>query len=202
MVEGADTSSAWKTASQQRASGPRSKRIDSSPMLPLDDARWSTLSDAYGGASGIPKLLADAARLPEDNGAQSEPYVSLWSALCHQGDVYSASYAALPHLVRVIEENPRKFRWTLLLLIHAIEVARAEGRGPPIPDDLREPYHKALARVPAVVGALLTGKLTELELQVAFAACASAKGFPSIGEAISELTPEMTRRFLEEWRYQ
>lgn len=171
-------------------------------MLPLDDARWSALSDAYGGSSGIPKLLADAAKLPEDNGGQSEPYVSLWSALYHQGDVYSASYAALPHLVRIVEENLGKFRWTLLLLIHAIEVARSEGRGPPMPDDLRDPYYKALARVPRVAAALLPGNINELELRVAFAACATARGFVSMGEAITELTPEMTTRFLEEWRYQ
>jgi len=74
-------------------------------MLPLNDARWTALSDAYGASTGIPKLLAHAATLPEDFGEGAEPYFSLWSALCHQGDVYSASYAALPHLVRIVEEN-------------------------------------------------------------------------------------------------
>jgi len=171
-------------------------------MLPLDDARWSALSDAYGASSGIPKLLAHAEKLPEDTGGDVEPYFSLWSALCHQGDVYSASYAALPHLVRIVDENPDKFRWTLLLLVHAIEVARSEGRGPPVPDDLGDPYQKALARIPAIASGLLIGDLTELELRVIMAACASAKGFPSIGEAITELTPEITTRFLEDWRYQ
>ena len=172
-------------------------------MLPLNDARWSTLSNAYGASSHIPRLLADAEKLPEDSGRDVEPYFSLWSALCHQGDVYAASYAALPHLVRIVEENPDKFRWTLLLLVHAIEVARSEGRGPIVPEGLSEPYKMALARLPAIAGGLLTGDhLNELELRVILAACASAKGFASIGEAISELTPAITVRFLEDWRYQ
>ncbi len=171
-------------------------------MLPLDDPHWCELSDAYGPSSGIPKLLADAEALAEETDHNTEPYFSLWSALCHQGDVYSASYAALPHLVRIIEENLGNFRPTLLLLVHAIEVARSGGRGPQIPRDLSGPYQEALARIPAFTSALLARALKEEELRVILAACASAKGFPSIGEAITELTPEITARFLEGWRYQ
>ena len=171
-------------------------------MLPLDDPRWSALLDAYGASSGIPKLLAEAEKLPEDSGGDTEPYFRLWSALCHQGDVYSASYAAVPHLVRIVEENPGKFRWSLLSLVQAIETARSEGRGAAMPDDLNEPYLKALSRIPAIASGLLAGERTEVELRVILAACASAKGFPSIGEAIAELTPETTARFLEDWRYQ
>lgn len=171
-------------------------------MIPLDDPRWSALTDAYGASRGIPKLLKDAEVLPEDVGGDVEPYVSLWSALCHQGDIYSASYAALPHLVRIVEANPTKFRWTLLLLVHAIEAARSEGRGPPMPDDLTEAYQRALARIPAFASGLLTADLNEVELRVILAACASAKGFSSIGEAITELTPQVTTRLLDDWRYQ
>jgi hypothetical protein len=171
-------------------------------MLPLNDARWSTLSNAYGASSHIPKLLVDAEKLPEDSGRDVEPYFSLWSALCHQGNVYSASYAALPHLIRIVEENPDQFRWTLLLLVHAIEVARSEGRGPIVPDGLSESYKMALTRIPAIAGGLMTGDLSEVELRVILAACASAKGFAPMGEAISELTPEITARFLADWRYQ
>jgi hypothetical protein len=90
----------------------------------------------------------------------------------------------------------------LLLLVHAIEAARSAGRGPPIPSDLSDAYQTALARIPAVASGLLTGDLTEVELRVILAVCASSKGFPPIGEAISELTPEITMRLLKDWRYQ
>jgi hypothetical protein len=74
--------------------------------------------------------------------------------------------------------------------------------GPPIPDDLIEAYHEALARIPAFASSLLTADLNEVELRVILAACASAKGFSSIGEAITELTPQLTTQLLEDWRYQ
>src|SRR5215475_11815311 len=141
-------------------------------MLPLEDSHWSALSDAYGASSGIPKLLALAAELPEDTGRNAEPYFSLWSALCHQGDVYSASYAALPHLVRIVEANPDKFRWTLLWLVHAIELAWSEGRGPPVPDLLSDAYQKALMRIPVTASILLSRDVAQVELRVILAACA------------------------------
>jgi hypothetical protein len=107
-------------------------------MFSLNDEEWSALSDTYGPASDIPRLLQHAEVLPEDLGQNAEPYFSLWSALCHQGDVYPASYAALPHLVRIVAESSTRFRCTLLSLAQAIEAARLQGRGPPIAINLRD----------------------------------------------------------------
>ncbi|MFJ5985487.1 hypothetical protein [Lentzea sp. NPDC092896] len=56
---------------------------------------WSVLHHAYGTAEDIPALLDRAAT--DDQEAWSE----LWSALCHQGSSYTASYAALPHLAEI-----------------------------------------------------------------------------------------------------
>lgn len=167
-------------------------------MLPLDDPRWSTLKNAYGESSGIPKLIRDAEKLPEDSGSDAEPYYSLWSALCHQGSVYSAPYAALPHLVRIVEQNPNQFRWTLLALVHGIELGRTTEGAPQIPEALVEPYRQALACVPSIASALLSRDLTELEIRVVLAACATAKGFPLLGEAITELAPDIIGRLRDE----
>jgi hypothetical protein len=71
-----------------------------------------------------------------------------------------------------------------------------------VPDELIGSYRGALARVPLIANQLLSRETGEEELRVILAACASAKGFPAIGEAITELTPDLTKRFLEEWRYQ
>ncbi|MEZ0092524.1 hypothetical protein [Streptacidiphilus sp. EB129] len=54
---------------------------------------WSQLNHAYGTAQDIPGLLAAMSPDPQDAG-----WDALWSRLCHQGPVYSASYAALPAL--------------------------------------------------------------------------------------------------------
>lgn len=54
---------------------------------------WSRLSHAYGSAEDIPGLLD---QVGTEGGGQV--WNDLWSALCHQGTVYSASFAALPRL--------------------------------------------------------------------------------------------------------
>ncbi|WP_062651742.1 hypothetical protein [Streptomyces maremycinicus] len=57
---------------------------------------WSRLHHAYGTAEDVPGLL-DAV----GPGAQDPQWDELWSRLCHQGTVYSASYAALPVLTEM-----------------------------------------------------------------------------------------------------
>jgi hypothetical protein len=56
---------------------------------------WSVLHHAYGTAEDIPALLDRAAANDQ------EAWSQLWSALCHQGSSYTASYAALPHLAEM-----------------------------------------------------------------------------------------------------
>ncbi|MEV7387102.1 hypothetical protein [Streptomyces sp. NPDC091215] len=57
---------------------------------------WHRLTHAYGRADGIPGLFARLGGT-EDDSVWSE----LWSALCHQGSVYDASWAALPTLTEI-----------------------------------------------------------------------------------------------------
>jgi hypothetical protein len=74
--------------------------------LSLDDTlRWSNLQHAYGSASDVPGLLRRLEVLPASSGTD-EPWFSLWSSLAHQGDVYSASFAAVPHVVRALSTAP------------------------------------------------------------------------------------------------
>jgi hypothetical protein len=71
-------------------------------MLSLDDPRWNELNDAYGSAAKIPSLLRQlGANTKPSNGVESELWFSLWSALYHQGDIYTASYAAVPHITQI-----------------------------------------------------------------------------------------------------
>lgn len=62
-------------------------------MLSLDSPRWGELEHAYGSAVDVPALLGALRDFPKSEG-QREPWFSIWSALAHQGDVYSASFAA------------------------------------------------------------------------------------------------------------
>jgi hypothetical protein len=57
-------------------------------MIDLDDPCWQKLSHAYGSAADIPELLRQLARETGRKPAyDSEPWFTLWSSLCHQGDV-------------------------------------------------------------------------------------------------------------------
>ncbi|MFI7299341.1 hypothetical protein [Streptomyces sp. NPDC050121] len=58
---------------------------------------WSQLRHAYGPADDIPGLFARLEGGPGDR----EIWHALWSSLCHQGDVYGASFAALPVLMDI-----------------------------------------------------------------------------------------------------
>jgi hypothetical protein len=54
---------------------------------------WTSLRHAYGAADDLPALLNRLSPDPAD-----EVWGELWSRICHQGSVYSASFAALPAL--------------------------------------------------------------------------------------------------------
>ena len=74
-------------------------------MLSLDSERWRDLRHAYGAAEDIPELLKQLESHPDD-GDDAEPWFSLWSALAHQGDVFQASFAAIPHVVAALSRAP------------------------------------------------------------------------------------------------
>jgi hypothetical protein len=84
---------------------------------------WGRLSHAYGDADDLPDLLAQMA--PD---APGEVWDELASRLCHQGTVYSASFAALPAL----EEAARGWRPAervepLMLAAHILASDDVEG---------------------------------------------------------------------------
>ncbi|MGF0669202.1 hypothetical protein ACQRWG_15410 [Stenotrophomonas maltophilia] len=72
-------------------------------LIALDDPRWAELQHAYGAADDIPELLANLS-IPKGERSEDDSiedtWEELWSSLCHQGDVYSASFAAALRLQR------------------------------------------------------------------------------------------------------
>ncbi|MFJ1840808.1 MULTISPECIES: hypothetical protein [unclassified Streptomyces] len=85
---------------------------------------WSQLSHAYGSAEDMPTLLGRIAREPEP-----ELWSDLWSALCHQGSVYSASFAALPWLADVAGSDDREQAVNALTLAGAIMAGAEQQHG-------------------------------------------------------------------------
>jgi hypothetical protein len=105
---------------------------------------WAALQDAYGSAEQVPILLAAAATSgTEVGGAWDE----LWGRLCHQGTVYSASYAALPPLAQLSAKHEPSGYVAALHLAAAI-IASTVG-----PDDsmaVRRRYERELADLRSV----------------------------------------------------
>jgi hypothetical protein len=142
-------------------------------MLPLDDQRWKTLSHAYGPATDIPALLGRAAHDMRPGHKPGSTWFDLWSALCHQGDTYTASYAAAPHLIALAPAHLQHNRYDPLFLTACIELARLEGRGPAIPEDLGDGYRAAIEHGRALASAYVS-RAWDHDASVAIEASAAA----------------------------
>jgi hypothetical protein len=69
----------------------------------------------------------------------------LTDALHHQGDVDSASYAAVPYLLEYARRNP-KLDWYVFALLFTIELSR-----PQPPPEIPEGYYRAIEELPIMV---------------------------------------------------
>ena len=164
-------------------------------MISLDDPRWSDLAGAYGSASNIPPLIRALALSPEQQADyRAEPWFTLWSSLCHQGDVYTASYAAVPHIVEIAMQAAGPVHSSFFQLPAAIELARDEGRGPDIPASLEGPYRQAIAKLTDCVALHRHEDWDQDMLQCAITAQAVAKGHYELGRALLNLDSDMIAR--------
>jgi hypothetical protein len=158
-------------------------------MLDLDSPKWKQLKQAYGSAEDIPTLLrqlSDAPAKMEDY--ETEPWFSLWSSLCHQNDVYTASYAAVPHIVANATLRPPEERREFVLLVALIEVWRYRSDSPEIPSDLEQDYFSALEEMRLLICECLRLKLkNEDDAKVLLGGLAVVDGLHDFGMATIEL---------------
>ena len=166
-------------------------------MLALDDPRWTTLTHAYGSASDIPGLLAQLSQdtAPKAN-HDSEPWFTLWSSLCHQDDVFDASYAAVPHIVKIVSTAPYPFDFSFFQLPAAIEIARVNSRGPEVPSDLAGAYQLAIAGLADCVAVHRHADWDEPTTLSAISALAVAKGHHRVAEAVMNLDDHLISRLI------
>jgi hypothetical protein len=162
-------------------------------MISLDSPRWAELKHAYGSASDIPELLRQLDTFPSSNG-NAEPWYSIWSALAHQGDVYSATFAAVPHVVEMLAVDPLRATGDYFHFPAWVEICRRR-RSVTVPEDLQPAYFGALAKLPNLVCATAGRTWSEGFLVCALSAIAVSKDSPQIAEAILELTPDSIADF-------
>jgi hypothetical protein len=116
-------------------------------MLSLDDNRWQNLEGGYRVRFDPRPLLLKL----QGNNDTKAIWHELWEGLHHQGDVGEASYAAVPHLVRIYRERGGDY-WNTYAIVAIIELARGTGKNPDVPKWLEEDYFQAIREL-AEVGA-------------------------------------------------
>ncbi|HEU5400597.1 MAG TPA: hypothetical protein VFU86_04520 [Terriglobales bacterium] len=156
-------------------------------LLDLKSPRWKELTQAYGSAGDIPELLKQLATAPVQKSYTDEPWYSLWSALCHQGDVYTATYAAIPHIIAIAEADSGPRRLDLLSLAVTCEAFRHKGGAPNIPSDLEFQYRTSIERLCDLVLEPLRNYLTDDQLRVLLAGIALSRGHARLGNVILSL---------------
>ena len=142
-------------------------------IVALHDIDWAQLTHAYGSAERIPELLMRAETDTRPGHLYGSTWSELWSALCHQEDVYAASYAAVPFLVELAAKSSYQTLYDPLLLAASIHVARARGDSPPIPADLVVNYSQSIPRGLQLATAALKRLLNE-DARIAFRGCQAA----------------------------
>ena len=118
-------------------------------MLSLDNPRWQDLK-ANGDPLEIPQLLARI-RHTTSHEYFLQLLDDLWELVYHQYDVYTASYAVLPHLVDLLALKLPSERRNLISFIGMSAAIAYRPDMDPVPDDLRADYTEALDRVAPLI---------------------------------------------------
>jgi hypothetical protein len=151
-------------------------------MLPLESPDWVEFDHASGSAADLPQLLEAVAIPGPVNRDWDGPWHQLWERLCNQDCVYTASYAALPHLVS-LAVSPEAAT-DCLALTAAIAAHQTDARSPALPNRLASPYDDALKRIPSVLAQLSSYSWDSDLTRCACAALAASKGQPTLALAL------------------
>ena len=137
-------------------------------MLPIDDPRWNDLEGGYRTPYDPRGALARLEPAADGGPAWDE----LWNELHHQGDVGTASYAAVPHLV-ARHTTPG---WRTYGLVATIELARDHAGNPAVPTMLESSYDAALQELASKACLELRDASDPNHIACLLAAVALAKG--------------------------
>ena len=152
-------------------------------MLSLESAQWSELMQAHGSAEDIPRLLEALASIEGDN-ERAELWFGMWSTLCPDERIFSAAYAAVPHVLSIGSTRGGQDLVAALHLIAQIESLRHVAGAPPIPGDLVPAYAAAVESMPSIVAASVNVPWDALTAQILSAALAVGKRQPALGREI------------------
>jgi hypothetical protein len=142
-------------------------------MLSLTDSRWKQMSGGY-------RVPYDASLPLLQLERGEDVWDDLWQNLHHQGDVGEASYAAVPHLVRISRTSPYR-SWNCYAIAATIEIERHRKSNPPLPAWLQPDYEVAWRELAALALSDLATTTDIYMLHSALSIVAIARGDLKLG---------------------
>jgi hypothetical protein len=165
--------------------------------MELEDRNWGLLEGGYRipyDASKLLRKLKDAVNAKE----RQEIFDELWENLHHQGDVGTASYLAVPHLIDICIES-KSLDLNFIGLCVTIENCRLNGENPELPKQYDNLYFSSLTKFEKY----LSGNLKNINDRTAFrltlSLLATVNGQPGLGKAIEILDEDAVDEFLSQY---
>jgi hypothetical protein len=168
-------------------------------LLSLESPQWAQLRHSFGSGGNVPGLI-----LALGNGEQTEAakdaWNSLWGEVHHQGDTYSACFAALPHIVRIALEGSIPCSWDFFAWPASVEVHRVQSSRPVMPPDLLPAYEWAMGKIPDAVQRHANRPWDHEFAQAAAAALVASRGQVLLADILLELGPSVSGQFMK-WQF-
>lgn len=153
----------------------------------LNDPIWQTLEGGYRTKYDASIALKNL-ELASDEESAGKIINELWEELHHQGDVGTASYVALPHLIRIVKAKNIGIG-AILSLCATIEQQRVLAKNPVLPQELSNFYQTGLSEMKKLaLSVLAKSDLSQESLAVACSAVATTSGRVKFGKAMLELS--------------
>jgi hypothetical protein len=159
--------------------------------LDLDSARWAELTQAYGTAEDVPRLLEALACIGRED-ARAEVWFALWRTLHRPGEAFTASYAAAPHLLAIAGGLGLRERAEAAHLLTRIEASRRAPASASMPNDLVAAYAGAVDSLPAFVAESAGEPWPTDVAQIFAAALLAGKRHPELARGMLELGRALT----------
>lgn len=159
-------------------------------MISLDDKIWKELTSGY-------KILYDVSpvlkrlEMTNDPSTEDEIWKELWEELHHQGDIGTASYLAIPHLIRIAKTKER-VDFNIFGLFSTIEIQRHVDGNPEIPSEFRTEYLDSLKEIVDLVQIIKNDNWDNTLTSCVLSAIAVSKGQIKLGKILLDLEdPDM-----------
>ena len=163
-------------------------------MITYDDPKWKELKGGYKTLYNPTSMLT---KLEEDETCK-EAWEELWNELHHQGDLGDASYAAVPHLVRIASNKP-EIDWNYYSLVSLIEIERHKNTNPEISSWLKQSYQEAWNTIPTMITSRIVDEKNELTIRAMLGALAISKGLMQYGTLITCFEQSEIEEILNEY---